>query len=222
MKTVCTTPIQGEWTGMHMHEQWRLHCASHGAVDTTEWACVLHGCRIQNDWVDNESTSNFALSLIITTWEVLGWFRRLLEMMQWVQPPQKCGTNASKMVKNLLKVIHSLEGLQQAEHLRMLMYMGCNQQRSDSVRTRSWSGDSQTYCVWDFDEGSWHEMCCGKIHSAASAIRAEGTLCYSCYWLRENCVRSSGAYFEGDWGGGVLCSMFLVSSSINVFIFHIT
>ena len=28
--------------------------------------------------------------------------------------------NASKMVKNLLKVIHVLEGLQQAEHLRML------------------------------------------------------------------------------------------------------
>ena len=32
----------------------------------------------------------------------------------------KCGTNASKMVENLLKVIHILEGLQQAEHLRML------------------------------------------------------------------------------------------------------
>ena len=29
-------------------------------------------------------------------------------------------TNASKMVKNLLKVTHVLEGLQQAEHLRML------------------------------------------------------------------------------------------------------
>ena len=32
----------------------------------------------------------------------------------------KCGTNASKMIENLLKVIHVLEGLQQAEHLRML------------------------------------------------------------------------------------------------------
>ena len=30
----------------------------------------------------------------------------------------------------------------------------------------------------------------------------------------ENCVRSQGAYFEGDWG--VLCTMFLVSFSINV------
>ena len=44
------------------------------------------------------------------------------------------------MVENLLKVIHILEGLQQAEHLRMLnVYVGCNLQRSatDSVRTRT-------------------------------------------------------------------------------------
>ena len=40
----------------------------------------------------------------------------------------------------------------------------------------------------------------------------------------ENCVRSQGAYFEGNWGVSVLCTMFLylVSSSIKVFIFHIT
>ena len=59
---------------------------------------------------------------------------------------------------------------------------GCSQQRSatDSVRTSGWSGDSRHYCVWDFDTGSWHEMCCGKIHSVASVTRAEGTLCCSC------------------------------------------
>ena len=42
----------------------------------------------------------------------------------------------------------------------------------------------------------------------------------------ENCVRSQGAYFEGDWGIIVLCTMFLqlylISSSINVSIFHVT
>ena len=37
----------------------------------------------------------------------------------------------------------------------------------------------------------------------------------------ENCVRSQGSYFEGDWSIIVLCTMFLISS-INVFIFHIT
>ena len=49
----------------------------------------------------------------------------------------------------------------------------------------------------------------GKYHSAADG-----------YW--ENCVRSQGAYFEGDWGAIVLCTMFLVSSSISVSIFQIT
>ena len=38
----------------------------------------------------------------------------------------------------------------------------------------------------------------------------------------ENSVRSQGAYFEGDWGIIDLCTMFLVSSSISVSIFHIT
>ena len=38
----------------------------------------------------------------------------------------------------------------------------------------------------------------------------------------ENCVRSQGAYFEGDWSIIVLCTMVLVSSSVNVSIFLIT
>ena len=36
----------------------------------------------------------------------------------------------------------------------------------------------------------------------------------------ENCVRSQGAYSEGDWGVIVLCTIFLVSSSINASSFH--
>ena len=41
-------------------------------------------------------------------------------------------------------------------------------------------------------------------------------------WKRcwENCVRSQGAYSEGDWGIIVLCTMFLVPSSINVSFSH--
>ena len=40
----------------------------------------------------------------------------------------------------------------------------------------------------------------------------------------ENCMRSQGAYFDGDWGIIVLCSMFLylISTSINVSVFHST
>ena len=34
----------------------------------------------------------------------------------------------------------------------------------------------------------------------------------------ENYVRSQGAYFEGDWGVIVICTMFLLSPLINVFV----
>ena len=36
---------------MHMCEHWQLHCTSQwGVVDAVEWACVLCGHCIQNDW----------------------------------------------------------------------------------------------------------------------------------------------------------------------------
>ena len=38
----------------------------------------------------------------------------------------------------------------------------------------------------------------------------------------ENCVRSQGVYFKREWSIIVPCTMFLVSSSMNVSIFHIT
>ena len=71
------------------------------------------------------------------------------------------------MVKNLLIVIHVLEGLQQAEHLRMLNVYRLQSTKlaTDSVRIRSWSGDSKNCCIWDFDAGSWHETCHSKVCS---------------------------------------------------------
>ena len=70
-----------------------------------------------------------------TTWMIQKAFRH--DAMSAVQI--KCGTNASKMIENLLKVIHVLEGLQQAEHLRMLNMDGLQPTKivTDSVRTRS-------------------------------------------------------------------------------------
>ena len=46
----------------------------------------------------------------------------------------------------------------------------------------------------------------------------------NCWQLRElsELSRTQGAYFEGDWGVIVLSTMFLVSCSINLSIFHIT
>ena len=67
----------------------------------------------------------------------------------------------------------------------------------------------KTKITFEREEISDHHWDSGKSNRAADS-----------HW--ENCVRSQGAYFEGDWGIIVLCTMFLVSSSINVSILHIT
>ena len=68
---------------------------------------------------------------------------------------------------------------------------------------------SKTEISFEREEISGYQSDSGKYKGAADGD-----------W--ETCVRSQGAYFEGDWGVIVLCTLFLVSSSINVSIFHTT
>ena len=56
----------------------------------------------------------------------------------------------------------------------------------------------KTKITFEREEISGHGWDSGKYHRAADGD-----------W--ENCVRSQGSYFEGDWGVIVLCTMFLVS-----------
>ena len=56
----------------------------------------------------------------------------------------------------------------------------------------------QSKITFEREEISDHRWELGKYNGAADGN-----------W--ENCVRSQGAYFEGDWGVIVLCAMFLVS-----------
>ena len=67
----------------------------------------------------------------------------------------------------------------------------------------------KTKITLEREETSDHWWYSGKYDGAADG-----------YW--ENYVRSQGAYFERDRGIVVLCTIFLVSSSINVSIFHST
>ena len=65
----------------------------------------------------------------------------------------------------------------------------------------------KTKITFEREEISGHQWDSGKYNRAADGD-----------W--ENYVRSQGAYFEGDWGVIVLCTMFLVSPSINISICH--
>ena len=67
----------------------------------------------------------------------------------------------------------------------------------------------QTKITFEREEISDHQWDSGKYDGAADGN-----------W--ENCVRSHGGYFEGEWDVIVLCTAFHVSSLINVSTFHIT
>ena len=67
----------------------------------------------------------------------------------------------------------------------------------------------KTKTAFEREEISDHWWDSGKYNGAADGN-----------W--ENYVRSQGAYFEGEWGVIILCTMFLVSPLINVSLFHIT
>ena len=66
----------------------------------------------------------------------------------------------------------------------------------------------KTKIIFERDEISDHRWDTGKYDGAADGAGRS--------------VRSQGAYLEGDWGVIVLCTVFLVSSSINISIFHST
>ena len=79
-----------------LHEQWWLHCTSQwGAVDAVEWACVLCGHCIQNDWV-SRGTNLICIKLQHSSGETIWLVQKAFGMMQWVQHKLKC-------VKHLLQ-----------------------------------------------------------------------------------------------------------------------
>ena len=65
----------------------------------------------------------------------------------------------------------------------------------------------KTKITFEREEISEHRWNSGKYDKAADGN-----------W--KNYVRSQGAYLEGEWGVIILCTMFLVSSSINASNFH--
>ena len=162
-----------------------------GAVSAIEWACVLCGFCIK--WLSeksNESASNFALSLNIPPQKLFRWFRRLQLWVtgDWKLPHDSAPAHAYLMQSFLEK--HQITQVTQPPY------------SPDLAPCDFWLF-SKTKITLEREEISDHQRDSGKYDGAADG-----------YW--ENCVRSQGTYFEGDWGVIVLCTVFLVSSSVNV------
>ena len=163
-------------------------------VDTIEWACVLCGCCIQNDWArqSNKSASNFVLSLNIPPWKLFGWFRRL---QLWAtgdwQLLHNAPSHASRLMQSFFGETSNLPGDSASLQPRFGALWLLAFPKTKITIEREEISDS-----WD---------------SGKQDVAADGE------W--ENCVRSPGVYFEGDWSVIVLyvqCFLYLVSSSINI------
>ena len=167
-------------------------------VDTVEWACVLCGHHIQNDWVSR--VLNFALSLNIPPRKLFRLFRR----------PQLWATGDWQL--------HLDNVPAHASHL--LQFFGETSNHpgdSDPLQARFGAlwllAFPKTKITFEREEISDHRSDSRKYDGTADGD-----------W--KNCVRSQGAYTLRGTEVSlsyVQCFLYLlVSSSINVSIFHIT
>ena len=154
-----------------------------GMVDVIEWACGLCDHHIQNAWTSRAKNLH---QILRSAWMFFrGKYSDDSEGFRGQY--DECGTNESvaQTLQRWLIICWKWstfwKALNNQNTWECWMYMGCKQQRltTDSVRSRSWFGDSKNYCVWDFDAWSYHKKC-GKICSTVFATRAEGTSCCSC------------------------------------------
>ena len=75
-----------------------------GVVDAVEWACVLCGRHIQNEWVEQWIASHFALSLSIPPGKLFRWFRRpqLWATGDWQLHQGNVPAHASRLMQTFL------------------------------------------------------------------------------------------------------------------------
>ena len=142
--------------------------------------------------VEQQICPNFVLSLNIPLEKLFGWFRSQLVI----------GT----FITTTCPLMHHISCRGFWQNIKSPKWLSPLQPRFGILWLLALP---KTKIIFERKEISDHQWDLGKYNGAADGG-----------W--ENCVRSQGAHFEGDWGVIVLCTMFLVSSSINVSVFHIT
>ena len=157
-----------------------------GVVGIVEWACVLWGCHIQNDWVEQQIHMKFCIKFEHSSMETIRMIQKPTAMGNWwlAASSQQCAHSCIMCYEGFFSKTSNYPGdpapLQpRFGTLWLLVFL--------QIKI-TFEREEISHCQWDW----------GKYDRATDGD-----------W--ENCVRSQGAYFEGDWGITVLCTMFLVS-----------
>ena len=157
-----------------------------GAVDAIEWACVLCGHRIQNDWVEQQICIKFCDKLEHSSTETVRMIQKAAALGNWWLAASSWHCTCSCITSHAA------------------FFGDTSNYSGDSVPLQSRFGAlwllafAKTKITFEREEISDHWWNSGKYYRAADGN-----------W--ENCVRSQGACLEMDWDVIVLCTMFLVS-----------
>ena len=165
-------------------------------VGAVEWAYVLCGWPIQNDWwVEQWIFSRFCIKLEHSSMETIQIIQKAAAMGNWWW----------QLHHDNMPLMHYIS-CSFWWNIRSPRWLSPPSPRFGALRLLAFPKTKVTYesekisdCLWDS----------GKYDGAADGD-----------W--KNCVRSQHSYLGVYWGVIFLCIMFLVSSSINVSIFHIT
>ena len=156
-----------------------------GVVDTFEGTGVLCGHCIGSDWVEQWICIKFCIKLEDPSAETIQWFRRpqLWATGDWQLHQDNVPTHASHLVQSFMakhQIIQVTQSLYSPDLAPYKFFLTLPKTKVSFER------EEISDCQWDS----------GKYNRAADGD-----------W--ENCVRSQGAYFEGDVT--VLRAMFLIS-----------
>ena len=178
---------QGEWTGTHMREQWLLCTGQWGwQMLLSEHAyCVAITFKMieqAEQWI----CIKFCIKLEHSSTETI----RMIQLQLWATGDwqlhhDNTPTHVSCLVQSFL-VKHQIT---------QVIWPAPLQPRFGTLQLLAFP---KTKIIFESKEISDLQWDLGKYDGAADGA-----------W--ENCVRSKGAYFEGDWGITVLCTMFLIS-----------
>ena len=156
-----------------------------GAVDAVEWACILCGSCIQNDWIEQQICLKFWVSLNNPPLKLLRWFRGHSYGQLVI---------GSFIMKMCLLMYH-VSSRVFWQNIKSPGDSACLQPRFGALWLLTFPKTKITLEREEISDRWWDSE---KYNGTADGD-----------W--ENCVRSQGAYFEGVLDVIVLCTMFLVS-----------
>ena len=176
---------QGEGTGMHMCEQWWLHCTSQWGryILLSECVYCVAVTFKMTEWIEKQICMKFCLRLEHSSAETIWMIQKGSAMSNWWL--------AASSQQHICSCVMSC-----AEFFgKTSISPAPLQPRFDALWLLAFPKTKITFEREEISDCQWDS---GKYNMAAGGD-----------WV--NCMRPQGPYFEGNWSFIVLCTMFLVS-----------